>query len=70
MAAFFGGPLCWAQGETPCLYSCGSAGFKYPAVFDMMLRGLHDREHGVRTSGDSPDKNIAGQSRSGDDVVV
>lgn len=36
----------------------------------MMLRGLHDREHGVRTSGDSPDKNIAGQSRSGDDVVV
>ena len=38
--------------------------FKYPAMFDMMLKGLHNRGH-VVTAGDSADKDIAGPSRTG-----
>jgi hypothetical protein len=33
--------------------------FKYPAMFDMMLKGLHNRGH-VVTAGDSADKDISG----------
>jgi FMN phosphatase YigB (HAD superfamily) len=33
-------------------------------MFDMMLKGLHNRGH-VVTAGDSADKDIAGPSRTG-----
>lgn len=36
----------------------------YLAMFDMMLKGLHNRGHAV-TAGDSADKDIARPSRTG-----
>ena len=37
-------------------------------MFDMMLKGLHNRGH-VVTAGDSADKDIAGPSRTGNTTL-